>query len=264
MKAGTVACLLLILLPHDGAADDERLQRLLAAVGRYVQDYEPQLSAMVAEEDYRQVVRRGRYREEQRTTSEFLFLKLPGALNWVGFRDVHSVDGEPVRQERDRLGRIVQRGGDVAQQAAALAAESAEYNLGPVVRTINVPTLMLGWLAPDVQGRFLFARKGDRSVGGSRCRVIEFSERVTPTLIRGRGDTDVRAFGSVCASDDGRIWATELEPEGRARVAVTYRLEPQYGMLVPAEMRERYGDDRIECVARYSRYRRFAVTTRIR
>ena len=30
------------------------------------------------------------------------------------------------------------------------------------------------------------------------------------------------------------------------------------------EMREEYGSERIECVARYSKYRRFSVTTRIR
>jgi hypothetical protein len=255
----------MLIVPGTIAGEDTRLAALLAAVGRYVESYEPLLSAMVAEEDYVQTMRRrGRDREEQQTFSDFLFLKLPGAVNWVGFRDVYSVDGEPVRQERDRFSRIVRSGGDVAKQAADLALESAQYNLGPVVRAINIPTLVLGWLAPEVQGRFGFQLKGRKTISGVRCRMVSFSERETPTIIRGRGDTNVPSSGSFCASEDGRVWMTELQPQGRASVAVTYRFDPQFEMLVPAEMREAYGEDRIECVAKYSKYRRFSVTTRIR
>jgi hypothetical protein len=243
-----------------------RVEDLLAAVGRYVESYEPQLSMMVAEEDYLQSVGRP-WRQlplDQRTTADFLFLKLPGVLNWVGFRDVYVVDGETVRQPQDRFRTIVQSGGDVAKQASDLAAESARYNLGPVVRTINVPTLVLGWLAPGVQSRFEFTLKGQKTIAGIRCRVVTFRERETPTIIRDRTDGDVRSFGSFCATHDGRVWMTELKPQGRATVTVTYRFEPQFDMLVPAEMREAYGEESIECVAKYSKYRRFTVTARIR
>ena len=246
-------------------AQDARLEELLAAVARYVESYESQLSTMVAEEDYLQTVRpRGRERAEQRTRSDFLFLKVPGAVNWVGFRDVYLVDGEPVQAERDRFSRIIRSGGDVATQAADLAAESARFNLGPVVREINVPTLVLGWLAREPQGRFEFEMKGRKTIAGNRCRVVAFRERETPTLIRGRSDTNVASAGTFCASEDGRVWRTELLPQGRARVTVAYRFDRALAMLVPAEMREAYGLDRMEGVARYSNFRRFSVTTRIR
>ena len=242
-----------------------RLEELLSAVAQYVERYEPQLSTMIAQEDYVQTVRkRSREREEQRTVSDFLFLKLPGAVNWVGFRDVYSVDGEPVREPNDRFSTIIQGGGDVSKQAADLAAESAQYNLGPVVRTINVPTLVLGWLARDVQPRFSFALRGQRTIAATRCRVIEFNERSTPTIIRGRGDTSLPSSGSFCVASDGRILMTELQPQGRAIVTVTYRLDSQFQMLVPSEMRERYGEENIECLAKYSNYRRFSVTARIK
>ena len=246
------------------AIENVRLEELLAAVARYVEGYEPQLSTMVAEEDYLQTVKRWRERDEQRTVSDFLFLKLPGAFNWVGFRDVYTVDGERVRQPDDRFRRIVQSGGDVAKQAAELAAESAQYNLGPVVRTINVPTLVLGWLARDVQPRFSFALRGRKTIAGTRCRVVSFSERATPTIIRGRGDTNLPSSGSFCAAADGQVLLTELQPQGRAMVTVSYRLDPQFQMLVPSEMRERYDVESIECLAKYSKYRRFSVTTRIK
>jgi hypothetical protein len=258
------ACALAILASGTVAADDRELAPLLAAVARYVEAYEPQLSTMVAEEAYEQRIRRWREREEQRTIADFLFLKLPGTVNWVGFRDVYSVDGEPLREKQDRFSEILHRGGDVAQQAAELALESARFNIGAVVRSINVPTLVLGWLAREPQRRFDFELDGRRTVAGTRCRVVSFRERETPTLIRGRDQSDnVPSTGSFCATPDGRVWMTELKPQGRAIVTVTYRPAPQFGMLVPAEMRETYGEDRLECVAKYSNYRRFSVTTRI-
>lgn len=262
MRSAAAICLLALALP--AAAEDKRLTQLLAAVAAYVETYEPQLSTMVAEEDYVQKLKRWRDREEQRTVSDFLFLKLPRAVNWVGFRDVYSVDGEPVRDREDRFSAILKSGGDVEQQAAELAAESARYNLGSVVRSINVPTLVLGWLARDVQPRFEFEWEGRKTISGTRCRVVTFREVETPTLVRGRADANVPSAGSFCASDDGRVWRTELQPQGRAKVTVTYRVDPQFAMLVPSEMREVYGEESIECVAKYSKYRRFSVTTRIK
>ena len=107
MKARVAVLLLAAALPEAAFAQNERLAQLLAAVATYVESYEPQLSAMVAEEDYTQIVRRGRARGKQHTISDFLVLKLPGATNWVGFRDVYSVDGEPVREKEDRFSAIL-------------------------------------------------------------------------------------------------------------------------------------------------------------
>ena len=264
MKAGVAVLLLVAALPEAARAQDKRLAQLLAAVATYVETYEPQLSAMVAQEDYTQTVRRGPERDKQHSISDFLFLKLPGATNWVGFRDVYSVDGEPVREKEDRFSAILKSGEDVEKRAAELAAESARYNLGWVVRQNNNPTLVLGWLARDVQRRFVFELEGRKSVSGTRCQMVRFREVETPTLIRGRDFTNLISSGSFCATDDGRVWRTEHQPPGRVAVAVTYAFDPQFAMLVPSEMQEEYGAERIQCVARYSKYRRFSVTTRIR
>jgi hypothetical protein len=49
-----------------------------------------------------------------------------------------------------------------------------------------------------------------------------------------------------------------------SRILVSYRMEPALGVLVPAEMRERYarvdGNGTVTGVATYSRVRQFTVT----
>ena len=265
MRFVAAASVLGMLLPVAAWPEDRRLANLLESVAQYVERYERQLSMMVAEEDYLQTIRRRvGGDDEQRIISDFLFLKLPSAANWVGFRDVYRVDDLIVREPQDRFERILRDGGDVSRQAAELAAESARYNIGSVVRTINVPTLVLGWLERNTQGRFKFELKGYQTISGIRCRVVAFREDETPTLIRGRVDSNIRSTGSFCTTDAGFVWRTELQPQERAKIVVTYRFEPQFQMLVPSEMRETYASDRLECVAKYSKYRQFFVTTRIK
>ena len=70
----------------------------------------------------------------------------------MGFRDVFQVDGRAIRDHEDRLMKLVtQPASDSIAQAKRMADESARFNLGSIVRTINMPTLALMFLRSDMQ-----------------------------------------------------------------------------------------------------------------
>src|SRR5262245_24380369 len=155
MKRASVvfACAVSALLPRDGQAQPPDSRAILAAVCRYVEDYEQQLSVVVGEEEYTQVVHepsqnvsRAAPREtvtrRRRLRSDFALLRLPtDEKQWIGVRDVFEVDGRTVP---DRTGRLIALlklpFGAAADQWRALQEESARFNIGDVRRTVNVPT----------------------------------------------------------------------------------------------------------------------------
>ena len=62
----------------------------------------------------------------------------------------------------------------VAARVRALADQQARHNLGDLYRTINVPTLALGFLLPDRQPRFRYKRSGSTDVRGTPCGSSRF------------------------------------------------------------------------------------------
>ena len=154
--------------------------------------------------------------------------------------------------------------------------ESARYNIGPIIRTINMPILALAFFDRANQPRFEF-KKGKP---GSAKRfagmadehdvwMIEYKETLTGTAVRGVNDRDIPSHGRVWLdSTTGRFLRTELISEDtdvRALIEVFYRAETGLDLLVPAEMRELYElrrtQARIDGRAEYSRFRQFTVTT---
>ncbi len=122
----------------------------------------------------------------------------------------------------------------------AILDESARYNIGPVKRNVNFPTLALVFLHPRNQHRFAWKRGGTRRFGTVEGLEVEFEEVARPTLVDQDGHGDLPA--------DGRFWidpcrGTVLRsvtrfPLGahgaRAQVATEYRAEPHLAMWVPA------------------------------
>ena len=263
-------------------AQEPALQEVLDRTAAYVNDYRKRLVGIVAEELYLQNVdnlSRGgrRQRQFRQLRSDLLLVKLAGQDHWLQFRDVFEVDRKPVRDRDERLYRLfVTPTADAQQQADTIQAESARYNIGPVVRTINMPILGLLFFdrqnQPQMNIRLLAANNTRRFAAlanpGAVVR-IGFTEVGTPTLIRGAGDKDLPARGEIWVdSTTGRILRTELECNDLllySSIQVTYRAEPSLTMLVPAEMREVYrlqvNASRIDGRATYSRFRQFTVTT---
>ena len=156
------------------------------------------------------------------------------------------------------LARLEQAGFDAYHYSVlAILDEGARFNLGPIRRTVNIPTLALLFLHPANQGRFAFEKKGKRSIEGIEALEIGFVERARPTLVDDGAGHDVPTKGSVWLDPaSGTVLQTDvdydLDPRDtdrrtRARVITKYRREPKLEILVPDSMREISSRSSISC-----------------
>lgn len=264
------------------AQGEPSLATVLARAATYVEQYQTRLAGIVAEELYRQNVqitsRGGRQtREFRQLRSDVLMVKTAGADRWLQFRDVFEVDRRPIRDRDERLYKLfVESAATARTQADAIQAESARYNIGPVMRTVNMPILALLFLERTVQPIITYKRANAGNVKrfaglaeAGDVWLIEYRETQDGTLVRGAGNRDIPSHGRIWIdSTSGRILRTELVSEDlviRAMIDVSYKAEPGLDLLVPGEMREVYlvrrTESRIDGRAEYSRFRRFTVTT---
>ena len=204
-----------------------------------------------------------------------LFIPLDSDATWLTVRDVISVDGKPVAR---RLPTLLASPNVWIRDLRALSQENGRYNIGAIYRNFNEPTLALSFLDSRYRRRFRFTDGGPGEIDGSPVRRIRFAEVVTPTVIRNE-NRSVRASGTLVVEPaTGRILRTELtllldkahDKNGvRAELIVAYRPDARLGLLVPVEMHESYGfasagpDQRIECTATYSDFRRFETSGRV-
>ena len=265
------------------------LAELLRRVGEYVAEYERSFSDLVAEETYAQRAAGWKYDEtlkgvvractvcKRTTRADLVFVRLAGEIPWASYRDVFEVDGRKVREHDQRLVKLLSnRSADAQEQARKLLEASAAYNIGPVKRTVNLPTLPLLFLLPRNQERFEFRLGGRRMIGTTEAVELVFRETSRPTLVKGPWNADLLAQGRFWVNAArAAVVRSEVEfdfgAEAEARVTTDYRPEPALAMWVPAEMRERFADvpnakvktfpAPFNGVARYERFRRFTVST---
>jgi hypothetical protein len=264
------------------------LGNVLARVGEYVREAGQKLATVIADEEYVQMAQSGGGQYGRRILkSEIAFLRLPGADQWMAFRDVLSVNGTSLQKDTARLEHLFRDTPESAlERARAIADESARFNLGSIRRNLNLPTIPLQFLDPANQGRFRFEKKGEKVVDGERVWVVGYDERQRPTLIRTFDNQDLPARGFVWLSpEDGHVVHTELDLEdfvppimempsrerrhATAEISVTWRRDDKLETWVPAEMRETYRvpieaygrilQSTISGVATYSNVRRFEV-----
>jgi len=284
--AATAIAACVLLMPV--SAQDPPLATVLERAGTYVAGYQQRLRGIVAEEHYRQnmtntirggVGGRGRSNREYRELrSDLLLVKLPDEDRWVQFRDVFEVDRKPVRDRDQRLYKLfVDAKPDAKKQAETIQAESARYNLGPVMRTINIPMMALLFFQTEIQPDITFeteaagnVKRLDDLADPAAIRVIKFRETKPGTMVKGENNRDIPSHGRIWIdSATGRILRTELisvDTEIRAMIDVTYKTESALGeLLVPGEMRETYNirrnDTRIDARATYGKFRQFIVST---
>jgi hypothetical protein len=266
---------------------------VLRKAGAYVEEFQRQLSGIVAEESYRQEVvpflgtnaRGGVPFQRRRLRSDLLLVRPEEAVTWVQFRDVFEVDGRPVRDRAERLTTLFLAPGlSSTERVQQIRAESARYNIGGIQRTMNVPVLPLAVLALPSQPRFRFtvdqAGDNDRprnpnsglpSTTNFRVTaavlIVKFEERQGPTLVHTQDGNDILSRGRFWIEPDtGRVLMSEMITEdGRVRgeLLVSYQSEPLLGFLVPIELRERYAGSEYKATiigeATYSNFRRFEV-----
>ena len=271
-------------------AQDPALDVVLARTADYVAQYQQQLRGLVAEETYRQNMmpistgrpigagaRSRQTREGRELKSDLLLVKLGDENFWMQFRDVFEVDRKPVRDRDQRLSKLfIEAKADARAQAESIQQESARYNLGPLMRTINVPIMALLFFERSVQPRLKFeqgkagnVKRFDGLADPQAIWMIEYREVGKGTMVKGENDRDIPSHGRIWLdSANGRVLQTELISEDtslRADITVFYKTEPGLELLVPGEMREIYtirrNDMRIDGRATYSRFRQFTVTT---
>jgi len=279
------------------AAREATLDEVLARAAAYVAEYQKQLQGIVAEESYRQnmmstaparfagsgaptTASRARAfgdRQGRELKSDLLLVKLGDNDFWMQFRDVFEVDRKPVRDRDERLLKLfLGAKADVRDQAESIQSESARYNLGPLMRTINIPIMPLLFFERSVQPRLEFAqgkagnvKRFDGLAEPASIWMIEYRETGKGTMVKGTNNRDIPSHGRVWLdSSNGRVLQTEMISEDtdlRAQITVTYRAESGLDLLVPGEMRETYqirrNNTRIDGRASYGRFRRFTVAT---
>ena len=277
------------LLTTASAQSPSTLSDLLSRATQYVVSYEQAFSVLVSEEHYVQEVQRptdpgtnlsrtnpgggmraGGPVKRQVLRSDYMLVQLGPGQGWMPFRDVFEVNGSKVR---DRHGRLIKlfESNDASRfdRADRIMAESTRYNIGTVTRTINIPTLALMLLHPEVRERFSFEREGSQSIGGRTIERIGYRETTRPTLIRNARGSDLALQGQFWIQpSNGVVVKTSLtaaDPAVRAVVTVTFRPDDVMSIWIPEEMQEYYKQagsiDEIMATATYSVVRRLNVTT---
>ena len=265
---GGLVCASALSLPAQQAEIDKSLPALLDRLGKYVDQYEKDLAAVVSEELYVQDVTtiNGMFGDKRNLKSDLL-LSNAGELGWVAFRDVYEVDGKPVRESdrRDRLINLfVKPTGDSKEQVQKIVAESARFNVGWVNRNINVPTMVMQFASTAQQHRSEFKRGGTVPIGDIEAREIRFQEKKLPRMINTR-DGAAAAGKFWIEEATGRVLKTELRVttgNTTALVIVAYEFQPKLKLWLPVLMNERYATPRQPVItgrATYQNFRQFDV-----
>ncbi len=253
------------------AQAEPALEVVLGRMHAYLKDYAKQLPAMIATERYQQRFGSGMRRSQRLLMSDYGLIQVQGDTEWLGFREVLSIDGKPVTDSAARLAELLARpSAQAMQQARLIAEESARYNIGPVVRTINDPAIVLELLDGRNSPRMRFSHNGENTIDGVRTWVLRYQELGNPTIIRTRDRKDVPARGRAWVEPEtGRILRADASVEPGLGVTgtidVTFEFDERMGFAVPSKMSERYANRNLVTVssgeATYSNYRRFTVDT---
>ena len=187
---------------------DPALADVIKKMVEYVAAYGEQAGLLVGVEKYTQ------YEDPyppRHITAEFALVKTSNTTGWAGFRDVVEVNGEAVRDRRDRLLRLFTESSSPISEATRIANESARFNVGPVSRNFNVPTTTLFFFHPTNLGRFTFQRKGTKKIDDVETWEISFTETGRPTMMGTRSGKDVPCQGTVWViPSNGTVVRTRL------------------------------------------------------
>lgn len=276
LTLAAAALTLLAVQPPSADAIRDRLDRYLA-------EYEPQLSRLVADEHMTQ--RDGASRTANRRTaeptkdreiiSEVAFVGLPGNVGWLGFRRVMIVNNRKVADAGPSLASLLSDGAkNDYEQARLLLQQSAQHNLG-FARTTNLPNLPLEFLHPRNRQRLRHRFDDMEKVRGVNTARMVFEEAVSPTIIRKPDGGDMQSLVTAWVEPDtGRLLRAQVKTRDPqlgvlpfdATIWVEFRHDDGLGLLVPYEMKEEFFAGRFRDgtgTARYTNYRRFETAARI-
>jgi hypothetical protein len=199
----------------------------------------------------------------QRLRSDYLLVRKPdNDRNFLSFRDVIEANGRRVGNRDERLAKLfLQPFENAAEQARAIAAHSAKY-----ISPTSDPLLALVFLQREYQTRFEFVL--DELDPATGARRVRFTETARPTILIQTDGQFIVARGSAWVSEEtGHVVRTELlmgSDPSPTSITTTFGRDQSLQLDVPVEMREIYQPPQgaaARGTARYSNFRRFAVTT---
>lgn len=198
------------------AAQEPSANDLMAKVGAYAAGYGEKASVVVATETYTQslaIEGQQAMPRPMKLVAEFAIVKLQGGGGWTGFRDVVSVNDEPVPDRKDRLMTLLTGASASISEATRIANESSRYNIGAISRNFNTPTAALFFFLPANLDRFTFTKKGSKTIDGIKTIEIAYKETKLPTLVTTRSGKNVPLDGSLWVTEDGAVIRTRMHME---------------------------------------------------
>lgn len=214
MRVATIAAVVVlscgVLFAQDPSATE-----LMNKVGAYAAAYGEKASVVVATETYTQsltIEGQAEVTRPMKLVAEFAIVKLQGG-GWTGFRDVVSFNDEPVRDRNDRLMSLLTSSSASISEATRIANESSRFNIGAISRNFNTPTAALFFFLPANLDRFVFTKKGAKTIDGVKTIEIAYKETKLPSLITTRSGRNVPLEGSLWVMDDGTVVRTRMRME---------------------------------------------------
>ena len=267
---------------------DASVDGVVRTATAYVKAYQEQLTFLIADEAYTQQIRNQVPNDgtpRARTMKSEMFFMFTGANGgWMAIRDVIEIDRKPVAERRDLRAALTTL--PASQVAGTFKAFNSRFNIGRIQRNFNEPILSLLVLDARYLPNFTFERKRVERVGGDTLVTLAFVEKTAPTLIRDLQLRSVFSKGELAIdAATGRVHRARLAVtigSVTLELTTTYGPEERLGMWVPTQFRERYAEgiqapgnaraqlentkfyEEIVCEARYSNFRRFETTARIK
>ena len=253
---------------------DTSPRAVLAAASGYLKTYQTALEFVLADEVTVQEVfdERDRRTARRQTSGDFFLSYVAADGGWLSVRDINVVDGKPVEAGDDLRGLLNR--GSMARIGRALADRNARYNIGSVTRNFNDPMLALVILDAKHQRRFRFERREVTSTDTGPLVTLSFTERDRPTLILGSDMSPVYTRGELTIdATTGRLqrsYITMKDGPTTASLTTTFTKVDKLDLWLPAELVERYEHatsqhkELVLVASKYSNFRKFGVTVRIR
>ena len=254
------------------------LSTVLQRASDYVTKYEAELGNLIGTEEYVQNVawigvggaRNGMIakREQRRISSDFLIIQV--GKEWSALRKANRVDGAKIKDDKQSFETAFDDSpAGNTKRFNQMKEDSTRYNIGGILREINLPTFALEVLRKSEIERFSFEKVGVSKIDGVATWEIRFKETRGWTLVHGLPDQELFSHGTFWVEpESGRVLKTEFMVENnftpspiKGRVVVNYETSKKLDMLVPSLMMEKYEDqyNTIDCRADYLNFRQFEV-----
>ena len=242
---------------------------------------------LIADEEYTQTLfdADGRKTQTRLIKAEMFLTYLPADGEWIAVRDVIEVDGEPVKDREDLRALLAKR----ERAASGQAAHVAKFPLQPRAGRAELQRAHASAPAPRQRS----GRRGSSSTGSvsrakttSRWRSWRSRNAKRPRWSRRRTRAPFAPRASSCSTRrrerfDERSFSSR-GPASTSSSRPSYVKDDKLNLWLPSVFTERYesgssiggmrlssyaaraSKELVECEARYTNYRRFEVTARIK